>query len=200
MMKKFKDTLLNCVFFTFLMFITFPAFAVRYYGDITEAELRTLPPFCTSWAKKDRELLARHQKRYDFRNPQHLCPGLNALNNAQKMFNDKRAQGYALSVAVSELSYVLEAKNNQFALRPTVLRYRGRAYEMQGNLSKAIADYEEAIRLKSNYTQAHIGLIDIYLKMGNKKEARKRLEQALEKKPNSKLLLKKKRQIKSMSQ
>lgn len=192
-----KKALQNCVCFTLLIFHISPVFAVRYYGDITETELRLLPPFCTTWARNDKDALRKQADKYGFRNPQHLCPGLNALNNAQKMISNKNegARGYALGVAVAELSYVLEARNNKFALRPTVLRYRGKAYEMQGKLSKAIADYEEAIRLKPNYTQAYLGLIDAYLKMGNKNEAVIRLDKALEKIPNSRSLLRKKKQL-----
>ena len=153
------------------------AFAAGPYGDYTESDLRLLPPFCKIWVEHGRKRSIERVKKYGYRNIQHLCPGLNALNHALKQ-TEKKKRTFPLGVAADELTYVLTHSGN-FPLRPVVLRKRGKVYEMQGEINMAITDYKEAIKLRPKYTSVYADLIDIYLKIGNKKEAANILKKGL---------------------
>lgn len=187
--KLFNSLKLITYIYLLLYMVKFPVYALGSYNDLTEMELIQLPPFCKLAREQGntREL----QAKYGFRDPQHLCPGLNALNHAQASRNNRN---YILGVAVGELSYVL-GHNERFPLRPVVLRKRGNVYAMRGEIGKAIADYEEAIKLKSNYINVYSDLADIYLNNRNKKQALDIINKGLKIKPKSKGLLRKKKFI-----
>ncbi len=161
--------------------------AVKNYFEISQSEMRLLPPFC-------KHGFGRYKiKKKEFMN--HLCPGLNALNHAQSIFRNNSTKRYALQEAEQHFSYTL-GQVKQFPFRSTVFIKRGAVYEMQGNLQKAMADYQEAIRIKPNNVHAYRALANTYLKTGNKTEAAKLIEKGLKIRPTSKILLYMRKKIK----
>lgn len=159
------------------------------YWEIPKEEKALLPPFCT-----------HGYGRYNFKNKgfmNHLCPGLYALNAAQRIFEKNTAKKDALQEAEGHFSYTLGHVQN-FPFRSTVFIKRGTVYEMQGKMPKAVADYQEAIRIKSKNVHAYRALANAYLKMGNKKEAIKVIDAGLKIKPKSKTLLNQQKKLRSL--
>lgn len=160
-----------------------------YADQFTEAELRSLPPFCKDGFSK-----------YNFKNKNwmnHLCPGLNELNRAKNININDKDKNIALHKAERGLSYTL-FHVKEFPFRSTVYVKRGNVYEMQGNIQKAIADYRNAIKIQPHNVYAYSALADLLNKVGKKKEALSIIEKGLKAKPNSKLLRTKKNKIASL--
>jgi len=169
-----------------LVFLLISGNTAANYWEIPAAEKALLPPFCTHGYKK-----------YNIKDQlymNHLCPGLYALSSAQRIFENNTAKKDALQEAAGHFSYTL-LHVQDFPFRSTVFIKRGTVYEMQGNMPKALADYQEAIRIKPQNIHAYSALANAYLKMGNKAEAAKIIEVGLKIKPSSKMLLSVKRNI-----
>lgn len=176
------------VFAGVAMLVSVQGFAQKNYWTLTEADLRILPPFC-------RTGFQGYLSGTDGSNMNHLCPGLNALNDAQRSLGNSTQRGYALSEAIDHLSYTLRHPNPTHPLRPMVLVKRGNAYEMQGNMGKAIADYSQSVRVNPRYLYGYAALSDAYLKLGDKKSALSAIEDGLKVSPASKPLLARKQKI-----
>ncbi len=61
---------------------------------------------------------------------------------------------------------------------------RALAFEATGDISKATADYEQALIVRPNYPLAHINLGRLLYQQGKKEEARRHFETAAEQSPN----------------
>jgi len=163
------------------------ALGQKNYWSLTEADLRLLPPFCRTGFS--------FLSASDAANMNHLCPGLNALNDAQRSFGDSTRKGWALSQAIDHLSYTLRHPNPSHPLRPMVLVKRGNAYELQGNISKAITDYSTAVRVNPKFLQGYVSLSNAYVKLGDKKSALNALDEGLKANPDSKPLQSRRQQL-----
>lgn len=180
------------------------SYAAKNWHEASGLELQQLPPFCQSWYKayRGREASPRDMQQFQswrqrlggIPDPQHLCPGLYALNYSYQFSKKSRDRAYALQAATNELSYVLKY-NPKFPIRSTVLLKRGKAFEEWDKLDKAMADYQEAMHIKPNNTRAYTAVAGIYLKLNNKTEALNIINQGLKIKPKSKLLLNFKKRI-----
>ncbi|MDF1582302.1 MAG: tetratricopeptide repeat protein [Methyloprofundus sp.] len=184
-MQKIKINIWKVIAGLFFLLISENSLATNYWEIPTE-ERALLPPFCTHG-------YARYNiKDHVYMN--HLCPGLYALNDAQRQFENNKTKQYALQEAEDHLSYTLGHVQN-FPFRSTVFIKRGTVYQMQGIMPKAIADYQEAIRIQPKNIHAYSALANAYLKMGNKTEAAEVIEAGLKIKPTSKMLLSVKKNI-----
>ena len=169
----------------------------KSFYEMSLLEVGMLPPFCQSWYKGYRQP-ASGQGKQEFKawgeklggipDPQHLCPGLNALNYSYSQSKGTPGHAYAVQVATNELSYVLK-RNKSFPIRSTVLLKRGKGYEEWRKMDKAMRDYREAIQIKPKNTRAYVSTAELYLKLKNRKEARNIIDQGLKVNPNSKTLL-----------
>jgi len=155
--------------------------AQKNYFTIPETELRLLPPFCrTGFA-------GYGVGPNDWLN--HLCPGLYALNDAQRSLGNDTPRKYALQEAVGHLSYTLDHTSPTLPLRSMVLIKRGNALELQGNTSKAIADYNAAVAAQPKNLLGYLSLCNAYLKIGDKKTAMEAADKGLKIRPDAKQLM-----------
>lgn len=161
-------------------------FAVKNYFEISPSEMRMLPKFCkTGYAN------LTHQERMWMN---HLCPGLNALNHAKLIYDNNSTRRYAISQALTHFDYTLgHAKNTVY--NSYVFLKRGEAYELSGDLVKALSDYQKALSLKPKNIAVHNALIDAYIKLGDLDSARDFLNRGLNIKPKSKSLLRRKKKL-----
>lgn len=174
--------ILRAVVATFcLLLVCGESAAQTNYWKIPEAELRVLPQFCRTgfavYKLQGKEWL------------NHLCPGLYALNDAQKIVGNEEKRRYALDRAVGELSYTINNTTDQVPFRSSIFVKRGNAYEMQGNHGKAIADYQAAIVRDAKNATAYTALANLFSKMGAKDEALQVIDNGLAANPESKALL-----------
>jgi len=189
-MRKLKS---KNIFFRLIILITFFLNAnyansdVISYWEIPPGEKAMLPPFCTHGYAKYKIKGSVYMN--------HLCPGLYALNHAQRIFENNKTKQYALQAAEDHLSYTISHVRD-FPFRSTVFVKLGTVYEMQGNMSKAIEHYYEAIKIQSGNVYAYRALADAYWKMGNKVQANKIIDEGIKIKPKSRLLLSIKKRIK----
>jgi len=157
-------------------------FAQKNYFVIPESELRLLPPFCRTgfagYGVNSAEIIYLN----------HLCPGLYALNDAQRSLGNSTAKRYALQEAVDHFTYTLGHTSQTFSLRSTVLIKRGNAFEMQGNTGKAVADYQAAVTASPKNLFGYLSLCNAYLKINDRKSARDSAERGLKINPNAKPL------------
>ncbi len=178
-----RDRLYGAVVAAFVVLFSSQCLAQKNYFVIPDAELRLLPPFCrtgfSSYGIQQSEAIYLN----------HLCPGLYALNDAQRTFGNDGARQFALHEAVDHLNYTLNATSKTLALRPIILVKRGTALEMQGERAKAIADYQAAIALAPKNLYGYVSLCNAYVKIGDKKSALDVADKGLKISPTSKALL-----------
>jgi tetratricopeptide (TPR) repeat protein len=152
--------------------------AQKNYFQIPESELKLLPPFCRTGLTGQ-----------DWGGTNHLCPGLYALNDAQRTFGNDSKRNYALQEAIDHLDYTVNHTTPAFPYRATVLIKRGNAFELQGNRSKAIADYNAAVTLQPNNLLGYLSLCNAYVKIGDKNSARQAADKGLQVRPDAKPLV-----------
>ena len=70
-----------------------------------------------------------------------------------------------------------------------VLIKRGNALELQGNTSKAIADYNAAVAAQPKNLLGYLSLCNAYLKIGDKKTAMEAADKGLKIRPDAKQLM-----------
>lgn len=194
MLNQFKVVRLLCII-VFLI-ISMSSYAKNYH-EMSIVELQQLPPFCQSWYKGYRNGSAIDLQKYQMwqkklggiPEPHHLCPGLNALNISYKFKKKSPSKRAALTAALNNLGYVLGHHKEKFPIKSTILLKRGKVYEDWDKLGKAMADYQEAIRIKPNNVHAYVSTAGIYLKLNSKADARNIINQGLKIKPGSKVLL-----------
>jgi len=156
--------------------------AQKNYFVIPENDLRLLPPFCrTGFAGYGVDPA-------DAAYLNHLCPGLYALNDAQRSLGNSAQRSYALQEAVDHFNYTLGHTSPTFNLRSMVLIKRGNAFEMQGSRGKAIADYQAAVTANPKNLLGYLALCNAHLKLNDRKAARDAAERGLKVNPNAKPL------------
>lgn len=157
----------------------------------TTAELRMLPPYCTTKFTKGNNPRDPEVKRWlsilgeNYQHIHHYCKGINYANRANA--GGRHAASY-LKQSIHNYNYVLGHMTPGFVLLPELLVNRGKVLNRQNKTSEAIEDFMAAIKAKENYTPAYIALSDAYKDMGDREKARKVLEDGLQHKPNSKSL------------
>jgi len=167
-----------------LILVSSSAFGVKNYWEISASEMKMLPKFCKEGF--------RNLGPNDWMN--HLCPALNALNHAKLSVGNNTSKKYALERAIDNFSYTLGHSESPI-YRPFVYLKRGEAYELAGDVSAAIADYWQALKLKPKSIAIHVALIDLYIKLGDVSQAKDLVNKGLKIKPNSKPLLRRKKKV-----
>ena len=161
------------------------------FFKIPESELKNLPPFCRngfgSYGIDPQQALYLN----------HLCPGLFALNVAQRTLGNDQDHRYALQEAVDHLSYTISHVTGKLPFRSSVYVKRGNAYEMQGNDANAVSDYQTAIDSDPKNTTGYTAVVDLLLKKGARDQAVKAIEKGLAANPESKALQSRKQKISS---
>ncbi|CCE24393.1 tetratricopeptide repeat protein [Methylotuvimicrobium alcaliphilum] len=175
------------------------AYATKYtIYKMNELEISRLPPFCQVWARGDTEQTDQWVAKLKISNIHHLCKGLNHVNHANlRSYNNKdNTLGYHIKSGIGEFSYVLaHAKGQPFPLRSFVYLNRAKLHEISGDIIKSIEDYSFSIKSNPKYVKAYVGLIDLYIKIGDKEQAAITLKKGLHNAPKSNILLKKKKML-----
>jgi len=131
----------------------------------------------------------------DYVHLHHYCLGLNYVNRANRSWNNKQNKSYFLRKAVGNLEYMVTHTKQSFVLRPDVYVQLGKVYVQQGKIGDAIAQFQNAIRLKKDYSKAYIALSDLYKNNNNPSEALKVIEEGLIYSPDSRSLKRRQRKL-----
>ncbi len=163
----------------------FPATDLDYLG---------LPTYCKEMHQKGNQGTARAlqwEKRLAGNGGiHHYCAGLFTYNIAWKISN-KDERIYKLKQAAGEMSYPLEhgiAPN--FVLLPKMYYDIAKALEGAEDYKSAIELYKKSIEINPKIWLSYAALSDLQVKLNRPKEAIDTLQKGLEKKPDSKPLLK----------
>ena len=173
----------------------------------TPAELLVLPPYC-----KDSQIIRRVNEGRpvgrdepiaqhwfsvlgeNFWDIHHYCFALNEVNRAQRAQNTTERTGW-LSQSLGEFDYVLKGAKPGFILLPEILTKKGEALIMLGRDGEGAAEFEKTIEIKPDYWAPYAHLSDYYKEKKNLAKAREILEQGLKAIPNSKGLLRRKKEL-----
>jgi tetratricopeptide (TPR) repeat protein len=149
-----------------------------------------LPEYCKH--TKDGEIKDPGQiRQYEqifgpaFSHMHHYCRGLLALHEAAQITDNPMLRDGKFRGATGEFNYVLSRSDDSFVLRPEILVKKGMAALAVDDDIEAIKSFREAILLRPDYVPAYVALSNYLLKMGDRIEARRVLEAALEHAPNN---------------
>ena len=167
--------------------------------DFTQREFWTLPRLCLAQQFINQELDAPvvpeaernevlEQQGKSFIHYHHFCWALLLERRAERPGGDK----YDYTRAVDNLNYVIRNADRSFALLPGVYLEKGNVLLRIAQPEAAAAEYQNALRLKADFTPASVALIQTYLDLGDLTAAREVLEQALPHDPTSAALAAKK--------
>jgi tetratricopeptide (TPR) repeat protein len=179
-----------------LIFFSLPSVADKYtVYKMGELDMAMLPPFCVDWALGNERKTDMWVKRLRIPNIHHFCKGIKHVNRAiitldksERIFNSKSGIG--------EFNYVLKHEDGKsFPLKPFLLVNRAKLYIYTNDFKKAILDYRSAIEENPKFSRAYADLIDLYLKIGRKNEAKSVLGEGLKHIPNSTLLARRKKTL-----
>ncbi len=150
----------------------------------TEEDYALYPPYCRArLLREPKELEAYWSKKLgpkNFLHMHHFCFGLKALNLAYGSLRDKqRLTGQAYTV-VRNFNYILEQTQRDFPLRPEALLNIARGYALLQEFKVARDKFEEALKLNPKLVDAWVGLSDMYYQNGQRADALRVLEKALE--------------------
>jgi tetratricopeptide (TPR) repeat protein len=150
----------------------------------TEEDFALYPPYCRArLLREPKELEAYWSKQLgpkNFLHMHHFCFGLKALNLAYGNLRDKqRMTGQAYTV-VRNFNYILEQTQRDFYLRPEALLNIARGYALLQEFKVARDKFEEALKLNPKLVDAWVGLSDMYYQNGQRADALRVLEKALE--------------------
>ena len=167
----------------------------------TDADFALLPPYCA--AKYNRpgtnpDKWKRLFGRQNWVHIHHYCSGLDNINKAHKLIGNPEKSRHRLRVAIKGIDYMLENATANFVLLPELHLKKGQIYAELKQYSNAFTEYNNAIRLKKDYSAAYANMSDLYVKTGNREEAIKTLEKGLKMKPNSKKLARRLEELKNM--
>jgi len=183
--------------------LPFISYAEKYTGEVdprraTASEMQRLPKLCQlrfKWGYGSKEF-AKWQRILgeESLHVHHYCGGLvdlMRLNKHKPYWKDQ------LNAAKSNFNYVLtRVKNPKFVLLPDLYYRLAIVSKEEGDSSKAISFANKSIQAKKNYLNPYILLADIYIKSGQKNEAKGILLKAKKYHPNSKKLKKRLKIIK----
>jgi len=164
--------------------------AARQWGP-TDAELRTLPPYCKAKLRKVSEAEKQVWKQRlggGFGHIHHYCNALNFMRRASKSWNDKQNQQFNYNNARSDIEYMLNHTSPNYFMRPEFHVKLGEVLIQQGDGAKGAAEIKKAITQKVDYVPAYVALSNYYKRSGLMDMAREVLQQGLERVPNSKAL------------
>lgn len=172
-----------------------------YAGEYTvypmsDLQVGMLPLFCQVWHSGDGAATDVWVEKLKMPNIHHFCKGLNHVNMATISVG-KSTIIFEATTGVKEFEGILNhsSARGYFPLRPFIFLNMAKLYSLKNDKNKAVASYKAAIKENPQYTQAYVELIDLFIKYKDKESAREVLEQGLINNPNSKLLLKRKKNL-----
>ena len=140
---------------------------------------RSLPKWCnyTQWGYRYKQ----SEKYYKYFGPvfhhmHHYCDGIHLMNSGKYLY------------AVKEFDYVLDRMPQKHKTRPEILMRKGWAQYLAGEKAKAARNFYGAVTLNPKLVSGYIALANIYIDLGDKKEAKEILIKGLKQNPKSKTL------------
>ncbi len=124
----------------------------------------------------------------------HYCWALMYLRRAGAA-NSTQVRVFNYETAVNNFGFVQQNASPQFPLMPEVNLRKGQTYLLLGEEGAAAKEFNEAIRLKPDYTPAYAALVDFYLDMNDLAQAERILATGLAQAPQSKILQQKKTEL-----
>lgn len=172
------------------------ALAVQDF-TVTREDLTMMPRYCTAIYGKlvglpEAQISAlQYTIPSDCPAPHHYCDGLKAMVRATTNLTEGK---YWLSVAVKTFQYQVgdwESRGLSCHLRPELYTNLGNSLFRQNKTSVglAIQNFNKALDLQKDYLPAYFALSDVYLELGEKKDALEAVAQGLKYVPDSKGLL-----------
>jgi tetratricopeptide (TPR) repeat protein len=191
----------SLVFLT-LLFLQHPALALQDF-TVTRGELAMMPPYCTALYGKYVGLPQPQDSPLHGTIPpncpslHHYCDGLKAMIRVDYGNSDGR---YWLEQAIQSFQSVTsewERDGQGCSVRPEAYTKLGNALRRQNRFAGpiAITDYKKALQLQKDYLPAYYALSDVYIQLGEKKEALGVVENGLRYYPDSKGLLRRFKQL-----
>lgn len=163
---------------------------------VTQEDLKLLPPVCKGTqlireVSGDKTPFGEYKRIYgdDFMHLHHYCWALNTQNKYHKNPTSVYWRGM-LPYAIGDLDYVIKNSSPTFVFLPDVYLAKARIYSLQKQNGQAIAAAHKAIETKPDSVRAYTFTSDLYENLGNKANAIKTLESALDHVPDSKPILK----------
>lgn len=174
--------------FVILIFVSNWAFA---FEKVTKEDLKSLPPLCKGTqlirgVSGDKTPMDVYTKQYgqEFIYLHHYCFALKVENDFYKNPSSAYWQG-KLNYAIGDLDFVLERSSPTFVLLPDILLAKARIYALQKQNGLAVITAHKAVEAKPDYVRAYTFISDLYEKLGDKTNAIKTLQSALERVPDS---------------
>jgi len=115
----------------------------------------------------------------------HYCSGLRYLDRAYSAMQNKRDMQYKLGVAINNFDYVLEHTAADYVMRGEVHVAKGRALNLAGRKSAAVAEFNKALRYELGAPDAYQAMADHYRETGNKEKALEMATEGLRLNPDS---------------
>lgn len=186
----------------YVLLIGLPLLATPLYSQTgfrpDSQELKLLPSYCQDKFGSVAAARERWKKLFgeEWMHMHHYCDGINHMNRATKVLDDRNKINYLAGVAIDNFEYMLKRAGEQWLLLPELHFRMGKAkLKMRGSFGEIAAHYEKAVLLKPDYVQAWAALSDLYLDLQDREKARAALENGLSHSPNSKILLRRKSKL-----
>lgn len=115
----------------------------------------------------------------------HYCDGLRFIDRAYASMKNKREMGYYLGKSLAGFNYVLNATQEDYAMRGEVHVGKARALKLMGRNAEAATEYHKALRYKFDAPDVFIAVADFYKESGNKTKALETVAEGLKINPQS---------------
>lgn len=192
MLERYKTSLVAALFG---LFLTLPAHSAEVlpWTPITQAEFKTLPPYCEvrlkSGSRTPEWVLWAGKLGKGFIDVHHYCQ---ALMHLQRYYSATRPQirRLFLQEATHNLDYMIRANHSvaELSILPDVYVDRGRTLLLQKKDGEALQAFLQAIKLNPATVSAYVALSDLSLKAGNKQNALQYAEDGLKNVPDNRAL------------
>jgi hypothetical protein len=164
-------------------------------ANITEAELKLLPPYCPhTMAFKGYNAVNRAKWEplmggwENFSAMHHYCWALISFRRAERSNMTSQEKRGLRTVALGDFGYVVKNTSSDFILLPEILTWIGRTEILLGNPAGANAAFARARTIKPDYWPAYTHWADFLQAKGQKKEAMEIVKSGLQHAPEAKAL------------
>lgn len=170
----------------FSMLALFPASAGAISNEASnwsDDDYALYPQFCRARKLREPELALVWEKKMgpkNFIHIHHFCNGLKALNLSYASFQDKQRRLGMANTVINNFEYIIAQTERNFYLRPEAFLNLGRGYAIKGEFDTAAKYFNEALKLNPKLVDAWVALSDLYHQNGERDEALRVLEKALE--------------------
>jgi tetratricopeptide (TPR) repeat protein len=166
--------------------------------NITPGELALTPAFCQDVQTMNGWSKARPSPRTDhwiglmgetFWAMHHYCWAMIGLHRAQAAGVSAMDKKWLIKSAVEDYRFVIVNSTPDFVLLPDVYTRMGEAQLLMGDSGAAYDSFMHAREIKPDYWPPYIRWADVLIKINNKSEAKKLIEEGLRHAPDAKPLL-----------